>query len=131
MDAAERAGQIVEAIQQARGRWPIGATFTVSVRGGCAACDPGACGECGHLFTGEIFTIEHLTRGKRVITDRTRKEMQKILAEIQSGKFAREWMAENKNGRPNFNKMRAESAKHPVEKVGAKLRSMMSWMKKS
>ena len=71
MDAAERAGQIVEALQHARAGWLVGATFTVSVRGGCAACDPGACSQCGHLFTGEIFTIEHLTRGKRVISDRT------------------------------------------------------------
>jgi len=71
MDTKERAVQIVEAIQHARGCWPIGANFTVSVRGGCAACDPGACSQCGHLFTGEIFAIEHLTRGKRVISDRT------------------------------------------------------------
>jgi len=78
MDAAERAGQIAEALQQARGSfgWPVGASvyrgsYAVTVRGGCAACDPGACRECGHLFTGEIFTIEHLTRGKRVISDRT------------------------------------------------------------
>lgn len=71
MDTTERAAQIVEAIQQAKGRWPIGATYTVSVRGGCAACDPGACSECGYLFTGELFTIEHMTRGKRVVSDRT------------------------------------------------------------
>ncbi len=71
-----------------------------------------------------------VTRGKRVITEKTRKEMQKILKEIQTGKFAKEWMAENKNGRPNFIKMRQEGENHPIEKVGAKLRGLMSWMKK-
>ncbi len=70
------------------------------------------------------------TRGKRIITPRTRKEMKKILAEIQSGKFAREWIRENKKGRPNFNKYREEAASHPVEEVGAHLRAMMPWMKK-
>ncbi len=71
MNTSERARQIATAIEQARHGWPIGAAFTVIVRGGCAACDPGACRECGHLFTGEIYTIEHLTRGKRVLCDRT------------------------------------------------------------
>ena len=70
------------------------------------------------------------TRGPRIITDRTRKEMKKILKEIQSGKFAREWMKENKNGRPNFNKYRADAENHPVEKVGKELRAMMTWMKR-
>lgn len=71
-----------------------------------------------------------LTRGKRIITERTRKEMQKILKEIQKGKFAREWMAENREGRPNFTKMRKEGQDHQIEKVGEKLRGLMSWMKK-
>ena len=70
------------------------------------------------------------SRGPRIITERTRKEMKKILKEIQSGKFAREWMRENKNGRPNFNKYREDSRNHPVEKVGQDLRAMMTWMKK-
>src|SRR3989338_1462599 len=70
------------------------------------------------------------TRGPRIINDRTRKEMQKILKEIQTGKFAREWIRENKKGRPNFNKYRQDSENHPVEKVGEELRGMMSWMKK-
>jgi len=56
--------------------------------------------------------------------------MQKILKEIQKGQFAREWMAENKNGRKNFLKMRKAGETHLVEKVGARLRAMMSWMKK-
>ncbi|HQO57359.1 MAG TPA: ketol-acid reductoisomerase [Candidatus Omnitrophota bacterium] len=70
------------------------------------------------------------SRGKRIINDRTRKEMKKILKEIQSGKFAREWMRENKKGRPNFNKMRSEGKNHPIEKIGEQLRAMMPWMKK-
>jgi ketol-acid reductoisomerase len=70
------------------------------------------------------------TRGSRIITDRTRKEMQKILKEIQSGKFAREWMKENKTGRKNLEKYRKAAANHPIEKVGKELRGMMTWMKK-
>lgn len=70
------------------------------------------------------------TRGPRIVNGRTRKEMKKILKEIQSGKFAREWMRENKNGRPNFNAYRKESENLPLEKVGENLRKMMSWMKK-
>jgi ketol-acid reductoisomerase len=70
------------------------------------------------------------TRGPRIINERTRKEMKKILAEVQSGKFAREWIRENKKGRPNFNAYRKEAENHPIEKVGEKLRAMMPWMKK-
>ncbi|MBI3306383.1 MAG: ketol-acid reductoisomerase [Candidatus Omnitrophica bacterium] len=68
------------------------------------------------------------TRGKRIITDATRAEMKKILKEIQSGDFAREWISENKKGRPLYNKLRDECDNHPVEKVGAELRSMMHWI---
>lgn len=68
------------------------------------------------------------TRGKRLITAETRKEMKKILEEIQTGKFAKEWMDENKNGRTNYNKMREECDKHPIEQVGANLRKMMPWI---
>ena len=71
-----------------------------------------------------------LSRGKRIISERTRKEMKKLLAEIQSGKFAREWMRENKKGRPNFSQMRQEAESHPIEKIGEELRGMMPWMKK-
>lgn len=70
------------------------------------------------------------SRGPRIVTDRTRKEMKKILKEIQSGKFAREWMKENKTGRVKFNKYREDAKKHKIEKVGSDLRLMMSWMKK-
>lgn len=70
------------------------------------------------------------TRGPRIVTDKTRKEMKKCLAEIQKGKFAREWMKENKTGRVNFTKMREDQDKHPVEETGKRLRGMMSWIKK-
>lgn len=68
------------------------------------------------------------TRGKRIITKATREEMKKILKEIQSGAFAREWIEENRKGRPNFNKLREECDQHEIEKVGAKLRGMMKWI---
>jgi ketol-acid reductoisomerase len=71
------------------------------------------------------------TRGPRVITAETRKEMKKILSEIQSGQFAREWMAENKEGgRKKFLAMRAAQENQPIETVGAELRKMMTFLKK-
>ena len=69
-----------------------------------------------------------MSRGPRVVTPQTKAEMKKILGEIQSGDFAREWIAENDKGRPNFNRMREDAAKHPIEKVGAELRAMMPWI---
>src|SRR5271166_5254328 len=69
------------------------------------------------------------TRGKRVITEETRAAMRKILAEIQSGDFAREWIAENRAGQENFQRMRAEQANTEVEHVGQELRSHMDWIK--
>ncbi|MDP9187733.1 MAG: ketol-acid reductoisomerase [Actinomycetota bacterium] len=70
-----------------------------------------------------------MTRGKRVITDETRAEMRRILSEIQSGEFAKEWIAENEAGQENFQRMREEGAAHQVEQVGGELRSMMPWIK--
>jgi len=70
-----------------------------------------------------------VTRGKRVITAETRKEMKRILEEVQSGEFAREWIEENEKGRPLFNKLRKADDNHPVEVVGKKLRGMMDWIK--
>jgi len=69
-----------------------------------------------------------MTRGPRIITHETKNEMKKILAEIQSGKFANEWLAEYKAGGPNFNKLRKSNHEHSIETVGAKLRGMMSWL---
>jgi len=71
------------------------------------------------------------TRGRRVITDQTRAAMKQILAEIQSGDFAREWIAENRAGQENFLRMRAEQADTQVEHVGAELRAHMDWIKPS
>jgi len=70
------------------------------------------------------------SRGKRIITEETRETMREILAEVQSGDFAREWISENEAGRPNFDKMRSQEKEHPIEQVGAKLRAMMPWLKK-
>ncbi len=69
-----------------------------------------------------------LTRGKRIITDDTRAEMRKILAEIQSGEFANEWIAEYKAGLPNFTATAEAQANHPIEVTGKKLRGMMDWI---
>ena len=66
--------------------------------------------------------------GPRVIDARVKDEMRKILAEIRSGEFAREWIAEDDAGRPNFTKWREEGAAHPIEETGQKLRAMMSWV---
>jgi ketol-acid reductoisomerase len=70
------------------------------------------------------------TRGPRIVDKRVRKSMVKILNEIQKGRFAREWIAENEAGRPNFNRMRAEAADQPIEVVGKQLRGMMSFLPK-
>jgi ketol-acid reductoisomerase len=68
------------------------------------------------------------TRGKRIISDETRQAMKQVLAEIQSGDFAREWIAENRAGQENFKRMRAEQADHQIEREGKELRSMMDWI---
>ncbi len=67
--------------------------------------------------------------GKRIITDETKKEMKKVLSEIQDGTFARNWILENKANRPAFNSRRRIESELQIEEVGAKLRKMMSWMK--
>ncbi len=69
-----------------------------------------------------------LTRGKRVIDERAREAMRNILAEIQNGDFAREWIAENKAGQENFLRMREEEKGHQIEREGKELRSMMPWI---
>ncbi|MCD6460260.1 ketol-acid reductoisomerase [bacterium] len=71
-----------------------------------------------------------LTRGPRIITDETRWEMEEILREIQSGEFAREWLLENQVNRPVFNALRNQQSESLIEKVGKKLRNMMSWIEK-
>jgi ketol-acid reductoisomerase len=85
-------------------------------------------------ITGMRYSISNtaeygdLTRGKRVITEETRAEMKKILGEIQSGEFAREWIAENRAGQENFQRMRKEEQNHQIEREGKELRGMMDWI---
>jgi len=69
-----------------------------------------------------------LTRGEMVVGDATRKAMKKVLAQIQDGTFAREWIEENKKGGKNFARLREREKQHPIEKVGEQLRAMMSWL---
>jgi ketol-acid reductoisomerase len=69
-----------------------------------------------------------LTRGPRVIDERVKEAMRRALAEVRSGAFAREWVAEDDAGRPNFSKLREQLAAHPIEQVGQQLRGMMSWI---
>ncbi len=69
-----------------------------------------------------------ITRGKQVISQETRKIMKKLLADVQSGAFAREWIEENEKGRPNYNRITEEEKNHLIEKVGKDLRSMMPWL---
>lgn len=71
-----------------------------------------------------------LTRGPRIVTDATRAEMKKILYEIQTGQFAREFVLENQSGKAGFTAMRRREAEHPIEEVGKDLRAMFSWLKK-
>jgi ketol-acid reductoisomerase len=85
-------------------------------------------------ITGMRYSISNtaeygdLTRGKRIITDDTREAMKKILGEIQSGEFAKEWIAENRAGQENFLRMREEGKNHQIEQEGKELRSMMDWI---
>jgi ketol-acid reductoisomerase len=85
-------------------------------------------------ITGMRFSVSNtaeygdLTRGKRIISDATRQAMKDVLGEIQSGAFAREWIAENRAGQENFKRMREEQAGHQIEREGKQLRSMMDWI---
>jgi ketol-acid reductoisomerase len=72
-----------------------------------------------------------LTRGPRVVNAETKKEMKKILTEIQNGEFAREWILENKAGRPVYNALLKKGQEHPIEEIGGQLRKMMSSLFKS
>jgi len=87
-----------------------------------------------HGITGMRYSISDtaeygdLTRGPRIISPTVREEMAAILEEIRSGKFAEEWIAENRAGRPRYNELRAKGAEHPIEKVGAELRQMMPFI---
>lgn len=77
----------------------------------------------------DVAEYGDLTRGKRIIDQHVRDEMKKILQEVQSGQFALEWVAENQANRPKFKALRNIESEHLIEKVGAELRSMMTWLK--
>ncbi|HEX2040990.1 MAG TPA: ketol-acid reductoisomerase [Acidimicrobiales bacterium] len=87
-----------------------------------------------HGIAGMRFSISDtaeygdVTRGPRVINDAVKAEMKKILGEIRSGEFAKEWIEENRAGRPNFNRLREAGKQHPIETVGAELRAMMPFI---
>ena len=68
------------------------------------------------------------TRGPRVVNEEVRAEMKRILADIQSGRFTRDWVLECRSGQPSFKAMRRRAAAHPIEEVGARLRAMMPWI---
>jgi ketol-acid reductoisomerase len=85
-------------------------------------------------ITGMRYSISNtaeygdLTRGKRIISETTRQAMKDVLGEIQSGAFAREWIAENRAGQESFKRMREEGKHHQIEREGKELRSMMAWI---
>ena len=70
------------------------------------------------------------TRGPRIIDDMVKAEMAQIMAEVQDGTFAKEWILENQAGRPAYNAIKRQESEHLIEKVGADLRRMMSWLNK-
>jgi ketol-acid reductoisomerase len=81
-----------------------------------------------HKYISDTAKYGDLTRGPRVVNKATKKEMKKILTEIQTGKFARQWIAENASGRKKYNKLMKADLNHKIEKVGAKLRERMPWL---
>jgi len=81
-----------------------------------------------HQFISETAKYGDLTRGPRIVNAGTKREMKKVLKEIQDGKFARQWIAENNGGRKKYNKLMNKDLKHKIEKVGVKLRERMPWL---
>src|SRR5580698_6603978 len=84
-----------------------------------------------HRFISETAKYGDLTRGPRVVNKATKREMKKILSEIQTGKFARQWISENENGSKNYKRLLKQDLSHPIERVGAKLRERMPWLKEA
>jgi ketol-acid reductoisomerase len=82
-----------------------------------------------HQFVSETAKFGDITRGSRIIDQHVRDNMKKVLEEIQSGAFAKEWILENQAGRPQYNKLLDRDKNHPIEKVGEKLRRQMAWLK--
>ena len=81
-----------------------------------------------HEFISETAAYGDLTRGPRIVDEHVRQQMQSILAEIRDGTFARQWIAENENGQKEYERMMQADLEHPIEKVGARLRSHMDWL---
>ncbi len=81
-----------------------------------------------HQFISETAKYGDLTRGPRVVDRHTKREMKKILQEIQSGKFARQWISENRRGRKKYKQLLEKDLAHPIEQVGRKLRARMPWL---
>ncbi len=81
-----------------------------------------------HEFISETAIYGDLTSGPRIINDETRARMREVLSDIQSGKFARDWVAENQSGKAQYDKMLATDLAHPIEKTGKELRELMSWL---
>jgi ketol-acid reductoisomerase len=81
-----------------------------------------------HEFISDTAKYGDLTRGPRIVNSAVKKEMKKVLQEVQSGKFARQWIAESASGGKKFQRMLKQDLKHPVEKVGAALRARMPWL---
>ena len=82
-----------------------------------------------HKYISDTAKYGDLTRGPRIVNERTRNEMRKILKEIQTGKFARQWIAESESGGKEYRRLLAADLNQPIEKVGAKLRARMPWLK--
>jgi ketol-acid reductoisomerase len=82
-----------------------------------------------HRYISDTAKYGDLTRGPRVVNDRTKKEMRKILKETQTGKFARQWIAEHEGGSKTYKRLLKQDLNHPIERVGAKLRERMPWLK--
>jgi ketol-acid reductoisomerase len=81
-----------------------------------------------HQFVSETAKYGDLTRGPRIVNERVKNEMRKVLKEVQSGRFARQWIRENVSGRPNYQKLLDADMGHQIEKVGASLRARMPWL---
>jgi ketol-acid reductoisomerase len=81
-----------------------------------------------HQFISETAKYGDLTRGPRIVDERVKKQMRKVLKEVQSGKFARQWIRENQSGKANYQKLLADDLNRQIEKVGASLRARMPWL---
>ncbi len=84
-----------------------------------------------HRFISDTAKYGDLTRGPRIVNERTKREMRRILKEIRSGKFAREWINEYEKGSKNYQRLLKQDLRHPIERVGEKLRARMPWLKEA